>query len=110
MVSIAWSTSELVEQYNYFSSGHFFDKDTMRFFNSRITEQYKRLSDSEALFITTERYNQSTKRHATIRRATLVQYVRESDKRVCYRIEIKTEGEFARLTLAQAKSKLKGLV
>lgn len=99
---IAWSSEELVNQYNYLSSGHFFDKNTMRFFNSRITSNYRRLSDTEALFITTEKGPNGI-RAATIRRARLVHYVRESDKRPKVRIEITTEGEFNAMTLAQAK-------
>lgn len=104
--TIAWGTKELVNQYNYLSSGRYFDKGTMRFFNSRITENYKRISDTEALFITTERAPHDTVRHATIRRAKLVSYVRESDKRVCEKIEINTVGEFNVLSLAQAKRRL----
>jgi hypothetical protein len=109
MQNIAWSTKELVNQYNYTSSGHFFDRDTMRFFNSRVTEQYKRLSDTEALFITTERAPHATKRCATIRRARLTVYTRESDGRVCQKIEIDTVGEFNALTLDKAKRMLKTL-
>jgi len=93
--TIAWDSHELVNQYNYLSSGHFFDKDTMRFFSSRVTDQYRRLSDTEALFITTEiNKDFQTNRKATIRRATLVEYVRESDQRVCYKINIETVGDF----------------
>lgn len=104
MMKIAYGSDELVTQYNYLSSGHFFDKDTMRFFKSRITGNYRRLSDTEALFITTERGPvEASKRLATIRRATLVTYIRESDKRECQKIIIDTEGEFNTLSLAQAK-------
>lgn len=109
MRTIAWNSKELVDQYQYLSSGHFFDKDTMRFFNSRLTENYRRLSDTEALFITTERAPHDDNRHATIRRAKLVKYIRESDGRECQKIEIETVGEFNKLTLAQAKRELKKL-
>lgn len=102
---IAWSSQELVNQYKYLSSGHFFDKDTMRFFNSRITENYKRVSDTVAYFITTERAPNG-KRKATIRKAELVQYIRASDGFAKEKIEINTVGEFNKLTLAQAKREL----
>jgi hypothetical protein len=106
--SIAWGSKELVNQYNYYSSGHFFDADTMRFFKSRVTDNYRRLSDTEAVFITTER-GPSDIRKATIRRAKLVEYVRESDGRQCLKVEIDTVGEFNGMTLAKAKRELEKL-
>ncbi len=107
-MSIAWSTQELVAQYKQLSSGHFFDADTMRFFKSRITGNYRRLSDTEALFITTEKGPDNV-RKATIRRATLVKYIRESDGRECEKIIIDTMGDFYKLNLAQAKRLMKKL-
>lgn len=103
MRTIAWSSRELVSQYQYLSSGHFFDRDTMRFFGSRLTDNYRRLNDTEALFITTEK-GPSGIRRATVRRAKLVTFVRESDGRECEKITIDTVGEFNKLSLAQAKS------
>lgn len=103
MLTIAWGSDELVTQYQYLSSGHFFDKDTMRFFSSRVTGNYRRLSDTEALFITTEK-GPSNVRRATIRRATLVKFVRESDGRECHKIEIDTVGGFNEMNLSKAKS------
>lgn len=108
MHTIAWGTKELANQYDYLSSGHFFDKDTMRFFNSRLTSQYARLSDTEALFITTE-CAPGGRRRATIRRAKLVSYTRESDGRECQKVTIDTVGEFNKLTLAQAKREIERL-
>lgn len=105
MRTIAWNTSELISQYNYLSSGHFFDKDTMRFFNSRVTSNYRRLSDTEALFITTEKAPNGV-RKATIRRAKLVKYTRESDGRECEKIKIESASEFNKMSLAQAKREL----
>ncbi len=102
MSTIAWNSKELIDQYNYLSSGHFFDRDTIRFFKSRITDNYRRLSDTEALFITTEKGPDNV-RKATIRRAKLIKYTRESDGRECEKITIDTVGEFNTLTLAQAK-------
>jgi hypothetical protein len=103
MYTMVWSTSELVTLYQRLSSGHFFDKDTMRFFKSRLTENFKRLSDTEALFITTERFDHTTPRRATIRRASLV----KSDTWYGVKIKIETVGEFNKLTLSQAKNLLK---
>lgn len=109
-MTIAWDSNELITQYNNLSSGHFFDKDTMRFFKSRVTENYRRLNDTEALFITTEK-GPSGKRLATIRHAVLKDYIREPDGRKCYKISIQTLGDFNQITLAQAKremQKIKG--
>ena len=108
MNTIAWSTEELIDQYRYLSSGHFFDKDTMRFFSSRVTENFKRLSDTEAYFITTEKAPHESKRYATVRRAQLVSYIRE-DGREYHKIKIDTVGEFNGLSLDQAKRQLKEL-
>ncbi len=103
MMTIAWGSSELITQYNYLSSGHWFSRGTMRFFDSRITSNYKRLSDTEALFITTEKAPNSSVRFATVRRARLMRYVCESDGTGWQRMEIDTVGKFNKLTLAQAK-------
>jgi len=105
MQSIAWSSTELENQYNYLSSGHWFDKSTMNFFKSRVTGNYKRIDDNNAFFITTEK-GPSGVRNATIRRAELVKYIRESDGRECFKITINSHSEFNQLTLAQAKRQL----
>lgn len=36
--------------------GHFFDKETLRFFNSRILSDLLRVNDSSGYFVTSERY------------------------------------------------------
>lgn len=109
-ISIAWNSKELINQYNHYNSGHFFDRDTMRFFASRVTENYRRVSDRVAYFITTEKAGFSdTRRVATIRKAELVPYTRERDGYETLKVEIETVGEFARLSLYEAKKALKGL-
>ena len=107
-MTIAYEIEDLINQYQRLSSGHFFDSDTMRFFNSRLTNQYKRVNDSEAFFITTVKGPNGI-RLATIRHARLVEYIRESDNRKCKKIQINTFGEFNKLTLAQAKQQLSKL-
>lgn len=101
MQTIAWGSKELVNQYNHFSSGNWFNADTMRFFKSRVTDNYRRLSDTEALFITTEK-GPSEVRKATIRRAKLISYTRETDGYQTYKVTIETVGEFNQMSLAQA--------
>lgn len=105
MSTIAYSSQELVNQYNRLSSGHFFDADAMQFFKRRVTENYVRLNDTEALFVTTEK-GPSEIRRATIRRAKLVSYIRESDGQECEKITLETV-DFNQLTLVQAKRELK---
>lgn len=112
MIKMAWSSEQLVQMYNYLSSGHYFDKDTrmasnsplveMRFFKSRVTSNFRRLDDYTALFITTEQVPDRPRR-ATVRLARLVTFTRESDNRQCQKIEIETVGEFNSLSLYQAK-------
>jgi hypothetical protein len=102
MQSIAWNSKDLVKQYNYLSSGHFFAKDTMDFFKSRVTDNYRRMDDYTALFITTE-WSPGNARKATIREAKIQTYTRPSDGRHCQRIVIYTVGEFNQLTLDKAK-------
>ena len=68
-----WNSQDLVSLYNDTASGHFFDRDTMRFFRSRVTENFRRLSDTEAVFITTEcGPSIGSKRLATVRRRLLL--------------------------------------
>lgn len=107
MIKMAWSSEQLVQMYNYLSSGHYFDKDTMRFFKSRVTSNFRRVDDYTALFITTEQAPNRPRR-ATVRLAKLVEFTRESDQRLCQKIEIETVGEFNSLSLYQAKKLMEG--
>lgn len=63
-----WHVKDLISDYNRTSSGHFFDKDTMRFFNSRVIE-YFRGDGEKAYFITIEknRFDSNSKRLFTVR-------------------------------------------
>lgn len=107
---IAYGPAELIDQYNNFGSGHFFSKDTMRFFNSRVNPEYNRLSDEVAAFITTEQGPApGSERLATVRIARLVSYVRDSDQRPCQKIVIDTLREFNKLSLYEAKKILRNL-
>lgn len=44
---------KLINEYNEISGGHWFDKDTMRFFRSRLPD-YSYLKGEKAYFITSE--------------------------------------------------------
>ena len=45
---------DLVRIYNRYDMGHFFDKDTMRFFKSKLTSHYG-TKDGEFYFVTSEK-------------------------------------------------------
>lgn len=108
-LKIAYNVNDMINQYNDWNSGHFFDKDTMRFFRSKVTDNYKRLDDQNALFITTEQFSSETsKRLATIRHAKVIEYVRE-DGRKCVKISIDTVKEFNKMTLYRAKKDMNKL-
>lgn len=61
-----YHVNDLISDYNRTSSGHFFDKDTMRFFNSRVIE-YFRGNGETAYFITSEKFDSNSKRLFTVR-------------------------------------------
>jgi hypothetical protein len=105
--TMAWSSEELVKMYNHYSCGHYFDKDTMRFFKSRVTGNFRRIDDNTALFITTEKGPcENSKRMATVRIAKLIPFTR-TDGYKTVRIEINTIGVFNSLTLSRAKTVMK---
>lgn len=104
--TIAWNVLDLKRQYeNKTQRGHWFDKDTMRFFNTRLTSQYKRVDDSTAYFITTER-GPDNKRHANIRKAVITEYTRADDGFKGYDVVISTVNEFGTDSLVVAIRKL----
>jgi len=75
---------------------HFFDADTMRFFNSRILDGLHTLTtESETafgFFVTSERYDENTPRKYTVRSYQVTTKPRESDGRITSRISIDTVG------------------
>lgn len=104
-----WNSQDLVNLYNDTASGHFFDRETMRFFKSRVTDNFRRLSDTEAVFITTERGPSiGSKRLATVRKA-VIKNIRREDGALVSKVEIDTLGEFNALSLYKAKNVLKNL-
>ena len=61
---------ESMNNIQHYAKGHFFDKDAMRFFNSRIPSGgYS--NGKEVFFITSEKYNSDSKRAYTIRKLTI---------------------------------------
>ena len=102
---IFYSIEDLERAYTYNLMGHWFDRDTMRFFGTRLTSHFKNLGRNTYAFITTEQ-NPSGVRRASIRIAK----VRRKAKVFCgYTIEIYTLGEFHSMSLSQAARKLNKL-
>jgi hypothetical protein len=102
MQTIAWNSKDLVDQYRYLSSGHFFDDSAMRFFKSRVTDNYRRIDNNTALFITTESGPVGKVRFATVRIAKLIAFTRE-DGQECFKIDIRTLGDFNMLSMYRAR-------
>jgi len=102
-LSIARDVGQLVRDYDRYGSGHFFSKDTMRFFKSRVTDNYRRLNDTQALFITSEKrcFDDDTRAY-TLRLAEI--YLNDDG---FTKMRIETIGGFSKLTLARAKTAMK---
>ena len=96
-----YSTDDLIRVYQRFDQGHFFDKDTMRFFSSRITSHCQS-KDGALFFITSERKGFSDyTRVYTLRKARV-----KNDQ-----IEIDTVGDFGEFeTMYRAKKALKEIL
>lgn len=103
-IKAATNINDLISDYEKTSSGHFFDKSTMKFFKSKITSEFRRLSDSECLFITSERFENNS-RNYTLRKAAYNSTIRE-DKDIVTKIIIKTIGDFNCMTLNRAKKEI----
>lgn len=102
-----WNIDELQNIYERTDSGHWFDKDTMRFFKTRLTPYFRRIDDKTALFITTEQGPfEGSKRKASIRRATIEDFERENGDLVS-RVNIETVGDFNSLTVYRARQIMK---
>lgn len=93
-----YSIEDLKRDYERTSQGHWFDKDTMRFFKTRLTSNFKMLSETSYAFVTTEK-NPSGERAASIRIAT----IESNTEKFCgYNIKINTFGDFHSLSLKNA--------
>lgn len=100
-----WSIEDLQRDYEYTSSGHFFSKNTMRFFASRLTSNFKQIDSTRYLFITSEKksFNDCT-RVFTLR---IAEQVIDSDKFHGYRYSINTVDEYYQLTRSKALTAFK---
>lgn len=62
--------------------GHFFDKETMRAFNSRILSDLYPVSDSEGYFVTSERFDYDTPRTYSVRYYVVIHNDDENSDRI----------------------------
>lgn len=102
--AVIYDTRELAREAKRAGS-HWFDRDTLRWFDSRILED---IYDGR-FFISSERnkYGDDVRRY-TVREFKFSGYVRE-DGRECVRFDIDTVGEFGQFATArEAKSFLNG--
>lgn len=95
-IEMPYNIMDLKNLYESTDSGYWFSPDTMRFFKSRLTDNFKRLDEKTAVFISTEKFNADSPRLATVRIATI-----ENGK-----VSINTHGEFYKMTLGKAKRRL----
>lgn len=94
-----------IDEIERYHRGHWFSKDTMRFFGTRITSHFKRIAKNKYVFVTTER-NPAGERRATLRLATVKQVKRGQP---FFETHISTFGEFHSMTLSQAVREFKKL-
>lgn len=94
-----------IDEIERYHRGHWFSKDTMRFFGTRLTSHFKRIAKNKYVFITTER-NPSGERRATLRLA-IVKQVKWGQP--FFETHIETLGEFHSMTLPQAVREFKKL-
>jgi hypothetical protein len=71
-LKMSYNVTELCNLYFATKSGHFFDDETMKFFGSKLRYEFRRLSDSAALFITSEKRGfEDTRRTNNLRLAEI---------------------------------------
>jgi hypothetical protein len=106
--TMPWNVNELRYLYEQIGSGNWFSPNNMRAFKTKLTNHFKRVSDKQAYFITTERMDYYSPRRATVRKA-VIEDIRRGDGALVSTISIQTVGEFNNLSLHQAKKFLKEL-
>lgn len=105
--STPWTVEEMMRLYAETNSGHFFDRDTMRFFKSRVLGDFKRLDDKTGFFITTEKGPNGC-RSATVRRVKIVDRIRDDGDTVSS-LTIETVQPYNELNIQAARKLMKGL-
>jgi len=91
-----YTVTDMIDDYKFTGSGHFFNDEIMRFFKSRVSSEFKQVSSNEYLFVTSERGPHHDARVFTVRKATVT--VDENGKR---RIGIDTMDEYQFTTRAR---------
>lgn len=101
-----YSVNDIEREYNRTDSGHWFDKDTMKFFKSKLTSHFKKLDDMTYLFISTEKkcFNDNT-RVANIRVARII----KDESFYGFKVHIESFDRENILTLSRAITKMSKL-
>lgn len=94
-----YSVEDLKRVYERTSQGHWFEKSTMQFFQTRLTSHFRIVNEKEFLFVTTEK-GPSGIRKASLRRCTIEA---STEKHCGYKMQIETVGDFNSMTIYQAK-------
>lgn len=97
-----YHVNDLIREYERTSSGHFFDRDTMSFFGSRVVE-YFRGNGKTAYFITSEKnpFCSNSKRLYTVREVKRV----KAKSFYGYKYNVNTVGEFQGFKTSAAAKK-----
>ena len=82
--------------------GHFFDDDTMEFFNSRVLSDLYRVNDSEGYFVTSERFDYMSPRTYSVR----YYVVTHNDEKNSDQIDIGSVDEGYQLATAHRAKKM----
>jgi len=94
-----YSVEDIERDYIRTSQGHWFDKDTKKFFKTRFTDAFRILDEKNYLFVTTEK-SPFGDRKASLR---LCKVTPDKKKHCGYRVDIHTIGNFNSMTLYEAK-------
>lgn len=94
-------TIEDLRRFADYEGSPWFSPQSMKFFKTRLTSEFKQITDKKYLFVTTEKGPDEIRR-ASIRVATLAK-----TKSGHWKVSIGTHGEFNNMTLVQAKSLFK---
>ena len=99
-----YDLEHMMQVYKDLRSGFWFDRDTMRYWRCKVLDDFKRLDDSTALFITSESPDphgkNNNRRKYTVRKASLK--VIDNEGRM--KMDIDNVGPFCGLSKREAKN------
>lgn len=103
-ITRVYNVHDLATQFKGLS--HWFDKDSMKFFKTRLTSKFKCILDTEYkkvyMFVTTEKKSFSDETRAGNIRIATVESIPCDDRSRFFKVNIKTFGEFCEMSPKQA--------